>query len=214
MFLPRPVSRQRFVSFITASTVLPPGDKQITITHVSWGPERLPLAHTCFDRLDLPEYGGCDLPIIRPRPSYACHSAVVQPFPPLNCSPPPASLCHFPAIRRPLTTLPPLLSRRICRTRTVAHEDNKDVLKEKIMWCLDNLEMAGFGKCSKGMLLPTVTNLKYNLDYTSTATTTINNSNNQDRVLSQQGKLDRLGPGSAQRSGRQAQVKFFSLQKF
>lgn len=49
--------RQRFVSFITASTVLPPGDKQITITHVSWGPERLPLAHTCFDRLDLPEYG-------------------------------------------------------------------------------------------------------------------------------------------------------------
>ena len=45
-------SRQRFVSFITASTVLPPGDQQITITHVSWGPERLPLAHTCFDRLD------------------------------------------------------------------------------------------------------------------------------------------------------------------
>ena len=69
------------VSFITASTALPSGDgAKITITHVSWPPERLPLAHTCFDRLDLPEYG------------------------------------------------------------------SKEVLREKIMWCLDNLEMAGFGE--------------------------------------------------------------------
>ena len=29
---------------------------------------------------------------------------------------------------------------------TTARIDDKDVLKGKIMWCLDNLEMAGFGE--------------------------------------------------------------------
>jgi len=71
--------RMRFLSFVTASTALPRNDRRITIGRVDWGPDRFPLAHTCFDRLDTPEY-----------PDYT-------------------------------------------------------TLKEKILWCLDNLEMSGFG---------------------------------------------------------------------
>ena len=72
--------RSRFLSFVTASTSLPSRGGEITISFVSWANDRLPLAHTCFNRLDLPEY------------------------------------------------------------------DNFDMLKRKLTWCLDNLEMAGFGE--------------------------------------------------------------------
>jgi hypothetical protein len=96
------------VSFVTASTALPRrtttttsaprtgglfGDRHgdtsdneedcdgmITIKYVPWNNTRFPLAHTCFDRLDLPEY------------------------------------------------------------------DNEAMLLSKLMWCLDNLEMSGFGE--------------------------------------------------------------------
>ena len=52
----------------------------ITISFVPWGRDRLPLAHTCFDRLDLPEY------------------------------------------------------------------ESEAQLGTKLVWCLENLEMAGFGE--------------------------------------------------------------------
>jgi hypothetical protein len=96
------VLRLRFVSFVTASTALPRRtttsasrtgglhgdasdneedcDGMITIKYVPWNNTRFPLAHTCFDRLDLPEY------------------------------------------------------------------DNEAMLLSKLMWCLDNLEMSGFGE--------------------------------------------------------------------
>jgi hypothetical protein len=85
--------RRRFLSFVTASTVLPglgatgggegggnTTSGKINIAFVPWGNERLPLAHTCFDRLDLPDYQDAEL------------------------------------------------------------------LHTKLTWCLDNLEMAGFGE--------------------------------------------------------------------
>jgi len=96
--------RLRFLSFVTASTALPRkstnsnshhqnrnsmfGDSDeeeecsgmITIKYVPWGSHRFPLAHTCFDRLDLPEY------------------------------------------------------------------ESEAILSTKLTWCLDNLEMSGFGE--------------------------------------------------------------------
>ena len=56
------------------------GCAKIHIMYVPWSSERLPLAHTCFDRLDLPDYG------------------------------------------------------------------DEGMLRTKLTWCLDNLEMMGFGE--------------------------------------------------------------------
>ena len=89
--------RRKFLSFVTACTVLPTAavassassssssssstsGGKVTVAFVPWGSERLPLAHTCFDRLDLPDY------------------------------------------------------------------DDHGLLRTKLTWCLDNLEMAGFGE--------------------------------------------------------------------
>lgn len=86
--------RLKFLSFVTASTALPArhasGDSDdeggaaaaargmVSIAFVNR--TGFPLAHTCFNRLDLPDYG------------------------------------------------------------------NEALLREKLTWCLDNLEMAGFGE--------------------------------------------------------------------
>jgi len=111
--------RLKFVSFVTASAALPPmapsdavarsgggaatdddddneedeseargggasssgrGSGMITVQRVAWERSRFPLAHTCFDRLDLPDYG------------------------------------------------------------------DEGTLRQRLTWCLDNLEMAGFGE--------------------------------------------------------------------
>lgn len=98
--------RLQFVAFVTASAALPPrvsaaaaslesaaaaaassaedtsdlSRGMLVVQRVAWPLSRLPLAHTCFDRLDLPEYG------------------------------------------------------------------DEATLRAKLTWCLDNLEMAGFGE--------------------------------------------------------------------
>jgi hypothetical protein len=96
--------RLKFVSFVTASAALPPlmnnaasnreedeeaeeggrasssSSGMITIQRVAWDRARFPLAHTCFDRLDLPDYG------------------------------------------------------------------DEGTVQQRLVWCLDNLEMAGFGE--------------------------------------------------------------------
>ena len=60
--------RLKFLSLVTASTALPvrfiEGGVEsgfISVWFAAWGSDRLPLAHTCFDQLDLPEYPSEDV---------------------------------------------------------------------------------------------------------------------------------------------------------
>jgi len=56
--------QNRFLCFVTASTALPRG--QITVHKVGGGD--FPVAHTCFSRLDMPEYD--DVALVHTRLRY------------------------------------------------------------------------------------------------------------------------------------------------
>ena len=54
-------SDAQFLAFVTASAALPRGEESdryydITIQHKHGGDDEFPMAHTCFNRLDLPDY--------------------------------------------------------------------------------------------------------------------------------------------------------------
>jgi len=70
--------KKKFLVFLTGSSRVPIGGLEVNIKFVNVSPEHLPVAHTCFNLLDLPPYTSTKKTIAKLRQALATHSSGFQ----------------------------------------------------------------------------------------------------------------------------------------